>query len=248
MIGGLVALILTSPGWQTVRDHYFSWYWFRHSFPGVLSKFWLDVKIFLVVEAVVLIVALLIALCRNSRGPALFPLRLLAAVYTDLFRGIPLLILIYLFGFGVPTLHLVGAPSDPVVLGGIALALSYSAYVAEVYRAGIDSVHSGQMAAALALGLTRTQAMRYVVVPQAIRRVLPPLLNDFISLQKDVVLVSVLGVIEAFEQARIVSDYNFISTPLMAAAVLYICITIPLARLLDHMQARARRRREALLI
>ena len=134
------------------------------------------------------------------------------------------------------------------MLGGIALALSYSAYVAEVYRAGIDSVHSGQMAAALAIGLTRTQAMIYVVVPQAVRRVLPPLLNDFISLQKDVVLVSTLGAIEAFEQARIIADYNFISTPLMAAAVLYICITIPLARLLDHMQARARRRREALLI
>lgn len=248
MLGGLAAVILTSPGWSTVRQDWFSWYWFRHSFPSVASHFLLDVEVFLVVEAVVLVLGLLVALCRNSRAPALFPLRLIATVFTDLFRGIPTLLVMYLFGFGIPALNLSGVPSNVVLLGGAGLALSYSAYVAEVYRAGIDSVHSGQMGAALAVGLTRGQAMRHVIVPQAIRRVLPPLLNDFISLQKDVVLLSVLGVIEAFRQAQIITDYNFNTTPLMAAALLYICITIPLARVLDRMSARARHRREAVLM
>ncbi|MDQ6816341.1 MAG: amino acid ABC transporter permease [Actinomycetota bacterium] len=247
MLGGLAALIVTSPGWTSVRKSFFSWYWFRKSFPDVLSAFWLDVKMFLILEAIVLVFALMVALCRNSRAPALFPLKLVATVYTDLFRGIPTLLLIALFGFGIPGLNLPGVPTDPVILGCAALALSYSAYVAEVYRAGIDSVHGTQIAAALAIGLTRAQAMRHVVLPQAVRRVLPPLLNDFISLQKDVVLVSLLGVIEAFRQAQIIESYNFNSTPLVAAALLYVCITIPLARILDHMQARARRRREAAL-
>lgn len=248
MLGGLAALILTSPGWPAVRSGFFSLHWFRSSFPSVASHFLLDIEVFMVVEAVVLVLALLVALCRNARAPALFPLKLIATVYTDLFRGVPTLIVMYLFGFGIPALQLSGVPTNIVVLGGAALALSYSAYVAEVYRAGIDSVHSGQMGAALAVGLTRSQAMRHVIIPQAVRRVLPPLLNDFISLQKDVVLLSVLGAIEAFRQAEIIADYNFNYTPLVAAALLYICITIPLARILDRMQARARHRREAVLM
>jgi polar amino acid transport system permease protein len=205
------------------------------------------VKMFLILEAIVLVLALMVALCRNSRAPALFPLRLVATVYTDLFRGIPTLLLILLFGFGIPGLAIKGVPTNPLVLGGAALALSYSAYVAEVYRAGINSVHGGQTAAALAVGLTRGQAMRYVVMPQAVRRVVPPLLNDFISLQKDVALLSVLGVIDALRQAQIIESLYFNSTPLVAAALLYICVTIPLARILDHMQARARQRQQAVL-
>ncbi len=241
-------MIVTSPGWTSVRESFFSWYWFRHSFSDVLSAFWLDVKMFLILEAIVLVFALLVALCRNSRAPALFPLRLVATVYTDLFRGIPTILLIFLFGFGIPGLAIKGVPTDPLVLGGAALVLSYSAYVAEVYRAGIDSVHTAQTAAALAVGLTRGQAMRYVVVPQAVRRVVPPLLNDFISLQKDVALLSILGVIEALRQAEIDQGLNFNSTPLVAAALLYICVTVPLARVLDHMQARARRRQQAVMV
>jgi polar amino acid transport system permease protein len=177
---------------------------------------------------------LVVALVRTSRTPALFPLRLLAAVFVDLFRGIPTILLIYLVGFGIPALQLQGLPSDPVILGGIALSLSYSAYVAEVYRAGIASVHRGQRDAALAIGLTEGQALRHVVLPQAVRRVGPPLLNDFISLQKDVALVAVLGVIEAYRAASIISASTFNYTPLLAAALLYLAVTVPLARLVDR--------------
>jgi polar amino acid transport system permease protein len=164
------------------------------------------------------------------------------AVYTDVLRGVPTILVVYLVGFGVPALALSGVPTDPVVLGGAALALSYGAYVAEVYRAGIDSVHPSQRAGALALGLTRAQAMRHVVLPQAVRRVVPPLLNDFISLQKDVALVSVLGPLEAFRVAQIAASSTFNYTPLLAAAALYLCVTIPLARITDRLQARQRAR------
>jgi polar amino acid transport system permease protein len=228
-----------------VRKLFFSSSAFVHALPQVLSGFWLDVRMFLIVEAVVLVFALVIAICRTSRAPVLFPLKLVATVYTDLFRGVPTILVVYLIGFGVPALQLHGVPTDPVLLGEVGLTLSYAAYVAEVYRAGIDSVHSSQTAAALALGLTRWQAMRHVVLPQAVRRVLPPLLNDFISLQKDVALVSIIGPQEAFRVAQIISETNFNYTPLLAAAVLYLCVTIPLARVLDQMQARDRRRREA---
>jgi polar amino acid transport system permease protein len=163
---------------------------------------------------------------------------MLAAVYTDVMRGIPTILLVYLVGFGIPALELPGLPSDPIVLGGIALALSYSAYVAEVYRAGIDSIHPSQQSAALALGLTSAQSMRHVVLPQAVRRVAPPLLNDFISLQKDVALVSILGPLEAFRVAQIFAAENFNYTPLIAAALLYIAVTVPLARIVDRMQSR----------
>ena len=234
VIGGLVALMLTSPGWPNVRDTFFSWSAFKDSFPDVASAFWLDVKMFCVIEAAVLVVGLVIAFVRTSRAAALFPLRLLAAVFVDIFRGVPVIILVYLVGFGIPALELSGLPSDPIVLGGIALTLSYSAYVAEVYRAGISSIHRGQRDAALAIGLTEGQALRHVILPQAIRRVGPPLLNDFISLQKDVALVSILGIVEAFRQAQIIASSTFNYTALMGAALLYLCVTIPLSRILDR--------------
>lgn len=234
VIGGLAVWILTSPGWPTVRETFFSWAIFKDSFPEVLGGFWLDVKLFMVVEVVVLIVGLAIALVRTSRAPTLFPLRLLGTVYVDLFRGFPTIILIVLVGFGVPALRLQGLPTDPVVLGGIALALSYSAYVAEVYRAGIASVHRGQRDAALAVGLSDRQATRYVILPQAVRRVAPPLLNDFVALQKDVALVSILGPLEAFRNAQIIQGETFNFTPLIAAAMLYLAITVPLARVVDR--------------
>jgi polar amino acid transport system permease protein len=245
VLGVLAAVILTSPGWPSVRSTFFSWSAFRHAFPDVLSGFWLDVRMFVIVELVVLVLGLVIALCRTASAPWLFPLKALAAIFTDVFRGIPTILVVYLIGFGIPALQLTGVPTDPVLLGGAGLALSYSAYVAEVYRAGIDSVHSSQTSAALALGLSPTQAMRHVVLPQAVRRVLPPLLNDFISLQKDVALVSILGPQEAFRVAQISASSTFNYTPLLAAAALYLCVTIPLARVLDRMQARDRRRREA---
>ena len=245
VIGGLLALLLTSPGWPTVKQTFFSWSVFRGSFSQVLSAFWLDVRLFCVVEVVVLVAGLLIALCRTARAPALFPLRLLAIVYVDVLRGVPTILLVYLIGFGVPALMLSGLPTSAVVLGGIALALCYSAYVSEVYRAGIESIHPSQAGAALALGLTQTQALRHVVLPQAVRRVAPPLLNDFIALQKDVALISILGPQEAFRVAQIFAASQFNYTPLIAAALLYLCVTIPLTRIVDRMQARSVRERGA---
>ncbi len=242
LVGAFLALILTSKGWPTVRETFFSWEAFRTSFPDVLRGFWLDVRLFIVVEIGVLILGLAIALARISSAPALAPVRLAAAVFVDVLRGVPTILVVYLVGFGLPALELSGVPTDPVVLGGFGLLLSYSAYVAEVYRAGITSIHPSQRAAALAVGLTPAQSMRFVVLPQAVRRVVPPLLNDFISLQKDVALVSILGPLEAFRVAQIEASSNFNYTPLLAAAALYLLVTIPLARLLDRIERRRARR------
>jgi polar amino acid transport system permease protein len=235
VLGVLTVLTVTSPGWEEVKDKFFDWQEFKDTFPDILKAFWLDVRVFCIVEIVVLILGLVVALVRTVRSPALFPLRLLATVYTDVFRGIPTILLVYMVGFGVPALDLSGLPTEPVVLGGIALALSYGAYVSEVYRAGLQSVHRGQRDAALAIGLTEPQAMRFVILPQAVRNVGPPLLNDFIALQKDVALIAIIGVTgEAFRQAQISAGEIFNYTPFVAAAVLYLAITIPLARLLDR--------------
>ena len=241
VLGLLTTVIVTSEGWPNVKETFFNWDDFKESFPKVLDGFWLDVKLFVIVEICVLVLGLLVALARLSRTPALFPLRLLSAIFVDVLRGVPTILVVYLIGFGVPALMLSGMPSDPVVLGGIALTLAYSAYVGEVYRAGIESVHPSQRAAALAVGLTETQSTRFVVLPQAVRRVAPPLLNDFISLQKDVALVSILGPLEAFRVAQIEAASDFIYTPLVAAAMLYLCVTVPLARLLDRWERKRRR-------
>ena len=242
VLGGLALFVVTRPGWPDVQETFFSWSVFVDSFPGVLHGFWLDVKLFMVVEVVVLILGLVVAILRNTRAPALFPIRLLGTVFTDVMRGVPVILVVYLIGFGVPALGVTGVFADPVFLGGFALALCYTAYVAEVYRSGLDSVHPSQRAAALAVGLTENQSMRHVVAPQAVRRVVPPLLNDFISLQKDVALVSILGPQEAFRVAQIdaASDFNY--TPFLAAALLYLAVTVPLARIVDHQQAKARHR------
>jgi polar amino acid transport system permease protein len=239
VLGGLAALILTSPGWPEVRETFFNWEVFKESFPDVAKAFWLDVKIFLVAEVAILAVGLLVALVRIARSPAMFPVRLLSVVFVDLFRGIPTILLVFLIGFGVPALRLEGAfgwvPTDPVILGAFALVLSYSAYVAEVYRAGINSVHRGQRDAALAVGLTENQALRRVILPQAVRRVAPPLLNDFVALQKDVALISILGPLEAFREAQVIEALTFNFTPLVAAALLYLAVTVPTARIVDRL-------------
>jgi polar amino acid transport system permease protein len=245
VLGGLTLLVLTSPGWPLLRDAFFDPDVFSESFPDVLKAFWLDVRVFLIVEVAVLILGLCVALVRTVKAPALFPLKIVAIVYADVFRGIPTILLVYLVGFGVPAIATGEAadgsrpldwlPTEPVVLGGIALALSYGAYVSEVYRAGINSIHRGQRDAALAVGLTEGQALRHVIVPQAVRRVGPPLLNDFIALQKDVALIAIIGVTgEAFRVAQIQSQTDFNYTPMVAAALLYLCVTIPMARLLDR--------------
>jgi polar amino acid transport system permease protein len=251
---GLATLIVVlSPGFDAVRQQFFSFRAMRDSFFGVPSEglppiwrgFLLNVQVFLIAEVLILILALVIAVIRQIPGPAFFPFRLVAIVYTDLFRGTPLLLVILMFGFGIPALAIRGLPRSIVFWGSGALVLSYSAYVAEVFRAGIESVHQSQVAAARALGLSRWQALRFVVIPQAVRRVIPPLLNDFVSLQKDTALLAVLGAIEAVRAAEIYQNYRFNSSPLVITAFLFILLTIPLARFTDHLIERDRRRRSA---
>jgi len=235
VLGALTALTVTSAGWPSVKEKFFDWDVFVDTFPDIARAFWLDIRVFVTVEIAVLILGLIVALVRVTTSPALFPGRLIAFAYTTLFRGIPTILLVYLVGFGIPGLQLTGLPTEPVILGGIALTLSYGAYVAEVYRAGLRSVHPGQREAALAAGLTEQQTMRYVVLPQAIRAVGPPLLNDFIALQKDVALIAIIGVTgEAFRQAQIATLDNFNYTPLLGAALLYLAVTIPCAYLLER--------------
>jgi polar amino acid transport system permease protein len=247
VIGGLATYVLTSPGWPSVHQYFLNGHWFNQSFSPVLSGFWLDVRLFLIVEVCVLALGLVIALIRTSRAPVLFPLRILAVVYVDVMRGIPVILWVYLIAFGVPALNLTGLPTSATTLSGIALGMCYSAYVAEVLRAGIQSVHPSQGGAALALGLTPAQALRDVIVPQAVRNVIPPLLNDFIALTKDVALVSIAGPQEAFRVAQIFAAQDFNYTPLLSAAVLYLCVTIPLTRITDYYQARSLRQRGGFL-
>ncbi len=243
---GLAAwIIATSPGWPRVQQLFFSVEEARRSFPAVAGAFWLNIKLFVVAEPLILAVALTIALVRGTRSAVMFPVRALAVVYTDVFRGVPTLLLVYLIALGLPALRLQGVTTDFFWLGVLALTLSYSAYVAEVFRAGIDSVHPSQRAAARSLGLSHTQTMRSVVLPQALRRVAPPLLNDFVSLQKDTALVGVVGLVESLKQANIDAAFNFNYTPLVVAAALFIALTVPLARLTDWLGNRAIARQHA---
>lgn len=242
----LVALVIVnSAGWPEVRKAFFDRKIFGDSFPEIAHAFLLNIRIFCIAEALILVFALAVAILRGLPGPVLFPFRLLAVLYTDLFRGVPTILVIYILGFGAPALQLSGVPSSPLFWGVTALVLVYSAYVAEVYRAGIESVHPSQEAAARSLGLTRAQTLRYVIVPQAVRRVIPPLLNDFIGLQKDSALVALIGPIEAFRQSQIDVAATFNYTPYVATALLFILLTIPLARLTDWLIARDRRRQTA---
>ena len=231
---------------QRVLDAFFSPQSFRVALPDVWAGFQVNLKMMVVAEALVLVLALGIAIVRGLPGPAAAPLRGLAIVYTDVFRGTPLILVAFLVGFGLPGLELsVVSSQSNFVYGVIALTLVYTAYVTEVYRAGIESVHGSQRMAARSLGLTYWQAMRYVVVPQAVRRVVPPLLNDFVGLQKDTALVAVIGVTEAALQAQNFSNKNFNFTSYVVAAVFFIFLTIPLARFTDHLIAQRERRERA---
>jgi polar amino acid transport system permease protein len=244
VVAGVV--ITHAPGWHEVRRTFFSWTYFKSSFPEIARAFLLNCKIFSISECFILVFALMIAVLRSLPGPVFFPLRALAIVYADFFRGVPTILVIALLILGVPALGLQGVPSSPVFWGIVALVLVYSAYVSEVYRAGIESVHPSQEAAARSLGLTRGQTLRKVILPQAVRRVIPPLLNDFIGLQKDTALVGIYGgAIDAFNLSQIDSSATFNFTPFLAAAVLFVAITIPLARFTDWLIARDRRRRQA---
>ena len=240
--GLVVLLVVNSAGWPEVKQAFFDPDVFRASFPDIADAFLLNVRIFLIAEVFIVVAALGIAVLRSLPGPVFFPVRALAVAYTDLFRGIPTILVVYILGFGAPALQIQGVPRDPLFWGIFSLVLVYSAYVAEVYRSGIESVHPSQEAAARSLGLTRPQSLRYVIVPQAVRRVVPPLLNDFIGLQKDSALVALIGPVEAFRQSQIEVAGSFNYTPYVATAMLFVLLTIPLARFTDWLIARDRRR------
>ena len=240
----VIVIVLNSPGWPQVSRSFFNGRVFADSFPEILEGFRTNVFAFLIAELFILVFALFVAVLRSLPGPVFFPIRALAVVYTDLFRGIPTILVIYILGFGATGLRL-QIPKDPLFWGIVALVLVYSAYVAEVYRAGIESVHPSQVAAARSLGLSRWKALRHVVIPQAVRRVVPPLLNDFIGLQKDTALLAVIGVLETFRRSQVASAGAFNYTPYLATALLFVLITIPLARLTDWLIARERGRRQA---
>ena len=242
----LVAIaVVNSTGWPLIKEAFFDGEIFADAFPKIVEKFRRNVFIFLVAEVLVLAVAMVIAVLRSLGGPVFFPLRLMAAAYTDLFRAIPTILVIALLGFGAPALQIKGLPDSDVFWAIVALTLVYSAYVAEVYRAGIESVHPSQVASARSLGLSRRKTLRFVVLPQAVRRVIPPLLNDFIGLQKDSALVAFLGYTEGLRQAQIIQSETFDFTPYVALALIYIVITIPQARFVDWLVERDRRRRQA---
>jgi polar amino acid transport system permease protein len=238
IVVALVVGVASTPGWPRVQETFFSPARAWSALPAVATGLWLNIRVMLVCGVLIAVLGLTLAVLRTLRGPVFFPLRLLAAGYTDLFRGLPLLLVIFLLGFGVPALRLRGVPSDPLIWGGAALVLTYTAYVAEVFRAGIESVHPSQRAAARSLGLSYAQSMRFVVLPQAVRRVVPPLLNDLVSLQKDSGLIAVLGVIDAIRSAQIetATDFNF--TPYVVAGLLFVALTIPLTRVTDWVARR----------
>lgn len=234
----LVTLVVESPGWQRTRDTFFNAHYARLALPKVLDGLWLNLRLLAVCGAVVLVAGLLIAVLRTLRGPVFFPVRALATAYVDFFRGLPLIICILISVFGIPALRLSGVTNDPVLLGGFALCLTYTAYVAEVFRAGIESVHPSQRAAARSLGLSSAQTMRHVVLPQAVRRVVPPLLNDLVSLQKDTGLVSIGGAVDAVYAAQIIASRDFNYTPYVVAGLIFVAITIPMTRFTDWIAAR----------
>ena len=243
--GAVVFAVTHAPGWPEVRRTFFDWSYFTSSLPEIARAFELNCKIFSIAECFILVFALFLAVLRSLPGPVFFPLRALAIVYADFFRGVPTILVIAILGFGAPGLALSGVPTSTTFWGIVALVLVYSAYVSEVYRAGIESIHPSQEAAARSLGLTRLQALRKVILPQAVRRVIPPLLNDFIGLQKDTALVGTLGAIEAFQQSQIDTNATFNYTAYLAAALLFVAITIPLARFTDWLILRDRRRRQS---
>lgn len=234
VMGSLGAIVVSSPGWEIVQKTFFDIDYGRKVFPTVIAGLWINLQLTFIGGTCIGVIALGLALVRTTKSPSLTPFRFLATAYVDIFRGAPLILIILLVGFGVPALRLTGISSNVIFLGTVAVVLTYSAYVAEVIRSGILSIHPSQRAAARSLGLTSGQTMRYVVLPQAIRRVVPPLLNDFVSLLKDTGLVSILGVTDAVRAAQINASRTFNYTPYVVAAILFLFITIPMTRYTDR--------------
>jgi polar amino acid transport system permease protein len=245
VFGGLALAIATAPNWPAVQASFFDVPRIVESMPDLIDGFLTNIALFMLAEGLVLVVGLFVAVVRSVPGPAFLPFRLLATMYTDVFRAVPGIVWIFFLGFGIPGLRIEGVPKDPFIWALVALVLIYSAYVSEVYRAGIESVHPSQEAAARSLGLSRLKALRFVVLPQAVRRVIPPLLNDFIGLQKDTVLVSFIGVVEIFRTAQIKQSGNFNFSYYIGVMLVYLVVTIPMTRLVDWLVARERRQRAA---
>jgi polar amino acid transport system permease protein len=237
-IGLVAAIVLTAQGFKLVQQSFFSPHYALKAIPTVLSGLWLNLRVMLIAELFVLVIGLLLALARTNKNPLFFPLRIAATIYTDIFRGLPLLLVLLLVGFGIPGLQISWLPNSAVLLGTVSLILTYSAYVAEVIRAGIEAVNPAQRMASRALGLTDAQTQRYVVLPQAFRKVLPPLLNDLVSLQKDSGLISVLGAIDAIRAAGIQTAQSFNFTPYLVAGFFFVLLTIPLTRFTDWLTRR----------
>lgn len=241
-IAAVIILVPMAPGWEKVRLAFFNGEVLVETFPRLLEAFLVDLAVFAWCAPIIAVWGLVIALCRDARAPALYPLRLFAIIYNDLFRGVPIILVVYLFGFGIPGLGLARPWNSPYIWGSLALILSYSAYVAEVYRSGIESVHESQRAAARSLGLSEADVMRYVVLPQAIRRVIPASMNNLVSLQKDVALLSFVGPVEVLRQAGIEKSLLANFTPFVGAAILFLAITVPATRAVDRMMAREKKR------
>ncbi len=245
VFGVIGYIIVNAPGWPRVQQSFFSPSVFADSLPDILAVLPLNLELFFIAELLILVLALVLAVMRSLPGPVFFPFRLMSVVYVDVFRGVPSILVIFLLGYGVPGLGLKGVTNDAFVWGLVALVLVWSAYVAEVFRAGIEGVHPSQEAAARSLGLSRFQSLRFVVLPQAVRRVIPPLLNDFIGLQKDTSLISFIGVVEVFSQTRIDAGGSFNFTPYLVCGLVFLVMTIPVARFVDWLVGRDRKRQLA---
>lgn len=244
VVFGLLAWFVgSSPQWPRIQATFFAPDAMRVSFPRVLRGFWLNMRVFAIAQVAILALALLVAVARSLTGPVAAPLRVAAVVFIDLLRGVPSLLLILLFGFGIPALQLPGISRSSLLWGSVALILSYSAYTAEVYRSGMIAVHDSQRAAAKALGLSQWQSLRYAVIPQAVRNVTPALLNGAVSLQKDVVLLSVIGAREAVREAQIYTASTFNYSSYVVAAGLFLLASVPLARFTDWYTRRDQQRR-----
>lgn len=240
LVLGLLAVgLVTSPGWKVVKQTFFDWNYGKEVLHLVAKGLITNLTLTVVASIAIGFIALALALARTSRSAALTPFRILATAYVDVFRGVPLLLVILLVGFGVPALRLNGVTNSVIVLGTVAVIITYSAYVAEVIRSGILSIHPSQRAAARSLGLSQSQTMRFVVLPQAFKRVVPPLLNDLVALLKDTGLVSILGVTDAVRAAQIEGSRTFNYTPYVIAAILFLFITIPLTRYTDRVLQRS---------
>jgi polar amino acid transport system permease protein len=241
----LVIVITGAQGYEMVKNSFFNWHYAKQAMPSVFHGLLLNLRVLIIAEFFVLLIGLLIAIARTSTSPVLYPVRLVATIYTDLFRGLPLLLVLLLVGLGIPGLRISWIPNSAVVLGTVALVLTYSAYVAEVIRAGIEGVNPTQRQAARALGLTQSQTLEHVVLPQAFRNVTPPLLNDLVSLQKDSGLISVLGAVDAIRAAGIQTAQSFNFTPYLVAGALFVLLTIPLTRFTDWLTRKQDARQRA---